>query len=85
MKSDYYVYAIYSIKQKIIYVGLSTNPDKRLQGHNQGMTKSTKPFRPWKIFYKEKVGNRKSARKREKYLKSGIGKEYLKSIVNMPL
>jgi putative endonuclease len=85
MKSDYYVYAIHSIKHKIIYVGLSTDPEKRLRDHNYGMTKSTKPYRPWSILYKEKIGSRIDARKREKYLKSGIGKEFLKTLLNMPL
>ncbi len=85
MKNDYYVYAIYSIKNSSIYVGLSASPEKRLQGHNYGMTKSTKPHRPWAMFYKEKIGDRVNARKKEKYLKSGIGKEFLKSLLHKPL
>jgi hypothetical protein len=32
------------------------------------------------IIYIEKTSNRKIARKREKYLKNGVGKEFLKSI-----
>ena len=85
MKNDYYVYTIYSIKSKIICVGLSVNPIKGLQEHNYGMTKSTKPHRPWSILYKEKIGSRIDTRKKEKYLKSGIGKEFLKSLLNKPL
>jgi putative endonuclease len=33
------------------------------------------------LVYYEKAGSRIEARKREKYLKSGCGKEFLKSII----
>jgi putative endonuclease len=36
---------------------------------------------PWKLIYKERVIDRIEARKRELYLKSGIGKQFLKSLV----
>ena len=48
--------------------------------HNNGYEKTTKPYTPFKLIYSEKVETRIEARKREKYLKSGIGKEFLKSI-----
>jgi len=53
----------------------------RLKEHNAGKTRSTKGFIPWKLIYKEGVSTRLEARKREIYLKSGIGKEFLKSLV----
>lgn len=81
MENTYHVYAIQSKVDNRLYVGLSKNPEKRLRGHNNGETFSTKGFRPWHLVYTEKVGSRKDARKREKYLKSGIGKEFLKSII----
>ena len=83
MKSDdiFFVYALFNINFKRIYVGLSSNVDKRLKYHNSKKVFSTKAFVPWILFYKECCGNRKLAREREKYLKSGIGKEYLKGIL----
>ncbi|MCD4704670.1 GIY-YIG nuclease family protein [bacterium] len=81
MKSDYYVYAMVSIADGRIYVGISSNIKVRLKYHNSGNVFSTKGYRPWKLFYQEFVGNRIDARKREKYLKSGYGKEFLKSII----
>ncbi len=75
----YTVYAIMSDVDNRIYVGFTKNFDVRLKEHNQGKTKSTKGYRPWRLFYKEEVGTRIIAREREKYLKSGCGKEYLKS------
>ena len=79
----FFVYALKSSKDSRVYVGLSQNVEKRLIDHNLGRVSSTKNFRPWFVFYKEECGNRVNARKKEKYLKSGCGKEFLKSI--MPL
>ena len=77
----YYVYAIKSEVDGRIYVGFSADVEKRLVEHNAGKTKSTKGYRPWKLIFKEKVdGDRMVARNREKYFKSGIGKEFLKSL-----
>ena len=78
---EYFVYVIQSIKDKRLYVGLSKDINTRLKDHNFGRVFSTKGYRPWKLVYKENVKDRKTARLREKYLKSGIGKEYLKSII----
>ena len=77
----YFVYVIKSNKYNRLYVGLSKDPQARLKDHNFGRVFSTKGFRPWEIVYTEEVDSREDARKREKYLKSGIGKEYLKSII----
>jgi putative endonuclease len=77
----YFVYAIQSAKDGRIYVGMCADISARLKEHNAGKTKSTKGFKPWKLIYKEELPNRIEARKREIYLKSGIGKEFLKSLV----
>ncbi|HUT96218.1 MAG TPA: GIY-YIG nuclease family protein [Candidatus Paceibacterota bacterium] len=76
----YFVYAIKSGKDSRIYVGISENPERRLREHNNGDTKSTKFYRPWKIIYKKFAGTRINARNEEKKLKSGFGKEFLKSL-----
>ncbi len=77
----FYVYAIKSEIDGRIYVGMCGDTDNRLKEHNAGKTKSTKGFRPWELIYKEQVLTRIDAREREKYLKSGVGKEFLKSLV----
>lgn len=63
-----------------MYIGYTTNYKKRLQEHNNGKNKSTKPFRPWKLIHLESFLNKKDAKTREKYLKSGWGR---RSINNM--
>ena len=77
----YWVYVIESQKDKRLYVGMSKQVENRLKEHNAGHVTSTKGYRPWKLLYREEVGDRPLARQREKYLKSGSGKEYLKTII----
>ena len=78
----YIVYAIKSLKVSRIYVGLSDNVARRLKEHNSGLVFSTKGYRPWALFYKEVYKTRTEARIREKQLKSGYGKEFLKEILH---
>ncbi len=76
----FYTYAIKSYNKKYIYVGLSNNPERRIAEHNNRKEKTTRAYAPFKIIIIEEHTTRIEARKREKYLKSGIGKEYLKSL-----
>lgn len=80
MNNEFLVYAIKSEVDGRIYVGFSSDVNKRLKEHNAGRTKSTKGYRPWKLIFEEKVAGRKEAREKEKYYKSGVGKEKLKNI-----
>lgn len=77
----YSVYAITSAVDDRIYVGLSKNPESRLIEHNAGETFSTRPYRPWKLFFiKTGFQSLIEAREVEKTLKSGFGKEFLKTL-----
>lgn len=80
LKTMFVVYAIKSFKREYIYVGLSSDLDRRLAEHNGGKNKTTKPYRPFRLIYSEEFDTRLKARIREKYLKSGSGKEFLKNI-----
>ena len=75
------VYAIKSEMNDEIYVGIAKDADIRLKEHNAGKNRYTKGLRPWKTLYRELQSDWQAARKREKYLKSGVGKEFLKSLV----
>jgi putative endonuclease len=75
------VYAILSIPSNEIYVGMALSAEKRLKEYNNGKNRFTKGLRPWKIIHIEYFADWKSARVREKYLKSGVGKEFLKRLV----
>lgn len=78
----FFVYVIQSQIDRRLYKGFTADLDKRIVEHNSGKTKSTKGYIPWKLVYYEKVKTRIEARKREKYFKSGIGREFLKQKIN---
>lgn len=72
---SYFVYILNSQVEDWYYVGMSSNPQKRLNSHNLGKVRSTRARRPYKIIYTEKFETRESARRREKYYKTGFGKK----------
>lgn len=76
-----YVYAISSEIRNYIYVGLTNDLNRRLNEHNRGYNRTTKPYRPYKLILAEKFESRVEARIKEEYLKSGTGKEYLKQLI----
>ncbi|HSH50258.1 MAG TPA: GIY-YIG nuclease family protein [Bacteroidales bacterium] len=78
--SMFYVYILYSDKFNRFYTGFTKDIKQRLKEHNSGQTKSTKPYRPWQLIYQEVCKTRMEARKREKYYKSGTGREKIKDI-----
>jgi putative endonuclease len=76
----YLVYALRSITENYMYVGMTENVERRLLEHNRGNVRSTRPHRPFRVIYTEMQPTRIAARLREKYWKSGTGKEQLKLI-----
>jgi len=68
-----------SNKTKGWYIGSTKNMQKRILSHNEGKNRSTKYGIPWKIIYSEISLHKDDARAREKYLKSGMGRRYLKN------
>ena len=74
----YYVYVLQSVEQDRLYIGSSASPDDRLKSHNGGKVKSTKAYRPWVRVLLEEHPDRNTAEKRERYLKSGWGRNWLK-------
>ena len=74
----YYIYILLSSVDNKCYTGFTTNLKKRLNYHNNGLNKSTKHRSPLKIIYSEAYVNEKDARDREKFLKSGRGREVIK-------
>jgi putative endonuclease len=75
----HYVYVIKSIKDKKIYTGCTKDLRKRFNEHTNGNVPSTKGRGPFELIYYEASLNVEDAFVREKYLKSGMGKRYLKN------
>jgi len=79
----YFVYILYSNNFNRKYIGFTADLDKRLNEHNAGFTKSTKPYIPWRIAYYEQFQSIQEARKRERYFKSSAGRRYIKQNIKL--
>lgn len=75
----FYTYALWSKKDKKFYTGATNNLKKRLKQHAQGLVFSTKYRRPLELVYFEACRNKDDAYRRERYLKTTVGKRYLKN------
>ena len=75
----YIIYVIQSKKDKQFYTGFTGDLQNRLREHNSGGVPSTKKRGPFELIYYEACLNEQDALAREKYLKSGMGKRYLKN------
>ena len=75
---EYYVYDLRSTEFNRNYVGFTRNLAKRLREHNKGRNKSTKPYLPWEVLFFEEFSCKENALKREKFLKTGKGRELTK-------
>ena len=74
----FYTYVLLSEKDNNFYVGFTKDLNNRIDQHNKGNVPSTVYRRPFKLVYYEACLNETDALKREKYLKSGYGRRYLK-------
>ncbi|TKB97264.1 GIY-YIG nuclease family protein [Pedobacter cryotolerans] len=76
------VYVLYSIKFNKIYVGYTSDLEQRLLSHNAFATKGyTIKYRPWEVLFTEQFGSKTEATKREKQLKSGVGREMIWNLI----
>ena len=66
----YYTYILESEANGQLYIGQTNNLNSRIERHNKGAVKSTKPKRPWRIMYDVKHKNRADAVQLELKLKS---------------
>ncbi len=74
----FYVYILFSEKDKKLYTGYSPDLKARVKKHNDGYVKATKYRRPLKLIYYEAYKEEGDAKRREIYLKGGKGKSELK-------
>ena len=79
----YNVYVLRSERDQKRYIGTTNYIEERLFEHNNGLVKSTKNRRPLKLIYTEEFEDKTEALQREKFFKSGRGREYLKNELNI--
>lgn len=75
----WYTYVLRSNKDTHLYTGCTKDLRKRLREHNNRKVVSTKGREPLSFIYYEVCLNKFDAYARERYLKSGMGKRYLKN------
>lgn len=75
----YYTYLLQSIKDSKLYTGCCNDLRKRFKQHISGEVLSTKGRGPFKLIYYEACLNKHDAFAREKFLKTGMGKRYIKN------
>lgn len=75
----YFVYVLKSQKDNNLYIGCTSDLEKRLVQHNSGFVRSTKSRRPFTLIYKENFVDKYEAFKIEKFYKTPVGKKVLKS------
>ncbi len=59
------------------YVGITNDLDRRIREHRSNKTKGSQVIGEFVVLHTEKYADHKSARKREKFLKSGQGRKWL--------
>ena len=74
------VYILKSLKDNKRYIGFTNDLRRRLFEHNNGLVISTINRKPFELIYTEEFELKEQAMAREKFFKSGKGREFLKSI-----
>lgn len=78
----FYVYALHSPSFNKIYIGQTTDIERRVGEHNKGESTYTRKFTPWVLVYSEECESRGNAMKRERQLKSSKGREFIWNLIN---
>jgi putative endonuclease len=78
--NEFVVYILYSSKFEKIYIGFTSNLIQRFYSHNfLGKKGYSIHYRPWEVIHVEFFNAKKDAMKREKYLKTGMGRKWIHS------
>jgi len=73
----FHVYVLKSEKSGRRYVGSCEDLHERLRRHNLGHSKATRHGIPWNLIYSESFSTRVDAAKKERFYKSGRGRDQL--------
>jgi len=76
----YWVYILKSLKDSKRYIGFTNDLIRRINEHNSGLVKSTKNRKPLILIHTEEYSTKEEAAERERFYKSGKGRELLKQM-----
>jgi len=80
---EFVIYVLYSERFNKNYTGFTSNLIERFKSHNHLGTKGfTLKFRPWIVIHVEFFNSKSEAMKREKYLKTGIRREFIQNLIH---
>jgi putative endonuclease len=85
MPLPFCVYILFSEKDNFLYIGFTSNLERRFAQHNSGQSKSTACRRPLKLIFCEFYLFEEDARRRENYFKTSMGKKAIKLMLTTTL
>ncbi|MBI3484214.1 MAG: GIY-YIG nuclease family protein [Acidobacteria bacterium] len=77
----YFAYVLRSLSCNRLYVGSTSQLQVRVSQHNEGISSPTKHWRPWELVHSEEFKTRAEAMRRERFWKTGRGREELKLLL----
>ena len=77
----YSVYVLHSKKENKLYIGFTANLKRRIEDHSKGKVNVTRNWLPLVFIYAELYTNKKDALQRERFFKTGWGRQYLNKIL----
>ena len=76
---EFVVYILFSPQYQKTYFGYTSNLIQRFYSHNLMSKKGyTSRYRPWEVIHVEFLSSKREALKREKFLKSGLGRKWIR-------
>ncbi len=77
----YFLYILKSLKIEKFYIGISQNPQRRLEYHNTIEKGFTSRYRPWKIVFSQEFSSKKKAAAAERKVKSWKSREMIQKVI----
>ena len=79
---EFVVYILFSERHHKTYVGFTSNLIERFKSHNDlGVKGYAIKYRPWVVIYVEFHTSKIDAMRKEKYFKTGVGREFIKKLI----
>jgi putative endonuclease len=78
----FFTYILQSKIDRSYYIGHSSDIIKRLEYHNQGLSKYTSKKMPWKLVYLETFETKKEANRREMFLKKQRNHSFYERLIS---
>lgn len=79
---SYFTYVLRSKKDNKIYIGQTSNLEKRIFRHNENLVNYTRNKGPWELIHFDVFETRAQAMRKEEFYKNGFGRRLIKSILS---